>query len=228
MRAIKKLLEIIAYLRSKDGCAWDKKQTHESLLPHLEEETWEVMDAVKKKLYKKELKEELADVLLQVIMHSQIASEKKNFDFFEVVEYLNQKLIRRHPHIFNKNTVAKDFDIEKEWHNIKAKEQGKKYHPLERVPASSSAAYHFKKIKSFATENPQVNLDEIITQIQSLKKETDKKKISLIMGKIFYDLASLSEQKGLAWEELFKDFLNSKKNKILKNSPVSTNKRVIE
>ena len=61
MRAIKKLLEIIAYLRSKDGCAWDKKQTHESLLPHLEEETWEVMEAVKKKLYKKELKEELAD-----------------------------------------------------------------------------------------------------------------------------------------------------------------------
>ena len=70
MLAIKKLLKIIAYLRSKDGCAWDKKQTHESLLPHLEEETWEVMDAVKKKLYKKELKEELADVLLQVIMHS--------------------------------------------------------------------------------------------------------------------------------------------------------------
>ena len=103
-----------------------------------------------------------------------------------------------------------------------SKRARKKYHPLERVPASSSAAYHFKKIKSFATENPQVNLDEIITQIQSLKKETDKKKISLIMGKIFYDLASLSEQKGLAWEELFKDFLNSKKNKILKNSPVSS------
>ena len=222
MLAIKKLLKIIAYLRSKDGCAWDKKQTHESLLPHLEEETWEVMDAVKKKLYKKELKEELADVLLQVIMHSQIASEKKNFDFFEVVEYLNQKLIRRHPHIFNKNTVAKDFDIEKEWHNIKAKEQGKKYHPLERVPASSSAAYLFKKLKSFETEKFEINLEEIERQIQSLKKETDKKKISTIMGKIFYDLASLSEQKGVAWEELFKDFLNSKKNKILKTSPVSS------
>ena len=222
MLAIKKLLKIIAYLRSKDGCAWDKKQTHESLLPHLEEETWEVMDAVKKKLYKKELKEELADVLLQVIMHSQIASEKKNFDFFEVVEYLNQKLIRRHPHIFNKNTVAKDFDIEKEWHNIKAKEQGKKYHPLERVPASSSAAYLFKKLKSFETEKFEINLEEIERQIQSLKKETDRKTFSTIMGKIFYDLASLSEQKGVAWEELFKDFLNSKKNKILKTSPVSS------
>ena len=70
MRAIKKLLEIIAYLRSKDGCAWDKKQTHESLLPHLEEETWEVMDAVKKKL---ELKEELADFYC------------KGFNFFKMV-----------------------------------------------------------------------------------------------------------------------------------------------
>ncbi len=218
MRIIKKLLEIIAQLRSKDGCAWDRKQTHESLLPHLEEETWEVMDAVKKKLYKKELKEELADVLLLVVMHSQIASEVNNFDFFEVVEYLNQKLIRRHPHIFNKDAVAKDFDIEKEWHNIKVKEQGKKYHPLERVPASSSAAYHFKKLKSFETEKFEINLDELTTQIQFLKKETDKKKISLRIGKIFYDLASLSEQKGLPWEELFKDFLNSKKNKILKNS----------
>ena len=186
MRAIKKLLEIIAYLRSKDGCAWDKKQTPESLLPHLEEETWEVMDAVKKKLYKKELKEELADLLLLIVMYSQIASEVKNFDFFEVVEYLNQKLIRRHPHIFNKDTVAKDFDIEKEWHNIKAKEQGKKYHPLERVPASSSAAYLFKKLKSFETEKFEINqLEEIERQIQSLKKETDKKKFSTIMGKIF-------------------------------------------
>ena len=222
MQQIKELLEIIAHLRSKDGCAWDKKQTPESLLPHLEEETWEVMDAVKKKLYKKELKEELADLLLLIVMYSQIASEKKNFDFFEVVEYLNQKLIRRHPHIFNKDTVAKDFDIEKEWHNIKAKEQGKKYHPLERVPVSSSAAYFFKKLKSFETEKSEINLEEIERQIQSLKKETDKKKISLIMGKIFYDLASLSEQKGLDWEELFKDFLNSKKNKILKNSPVSS------
>ena len=181
MRAIKKLLEIIAYLRSKDGCAWDKKQTPESLLPHLEEETWEVMDAVKKKLYKKELKEELADLLLLIVMYSQIASEVKNFDFFEVVEYLNQKLIRRHPHIFNKDTVAKDFDIEKEWHNIKAKEQGKKYHPLERVPASSSAAYLFKKLKSFETEKFEINLEEIERQIQSLKKETDKKKFSTIM-----------------------------------------------
>ena len=69
-----------------------KNQTPESLLPHLEEETWEVMDAVKKKLYKKELKEELADLLLLIVMYSQIASEVKNFDFFEVVEYLNQKL----------------------------------------------------------------------------------------------------------------------------------------
>ena len=84
MRAIKKLLEIIAYLRSKDGCAWDKKQTPESLLPHLEEETWEVMDAVKKKLYKKELKEELADLLF-LKLYCKYASEVKNFDFFEVV-----------------------------------------------------------------------------------------------------------------------------------------------
>ena len=89
------------------------------------------------------------------------------------------------------------------------------------MPVSSSAAYFFKKLKSFETEKSEINLEEIERQIQSLKKETDKKKISLIMGKIFYDLASLSEQKGLDWEELFKDFLNSKKNKILKNSPVS-------
>ena len=156
MRAIKKLLEIIAYLRSKDGCAWDKKQTPESLLPHLEEETWEVMDAVKKKLYKKELKEELADLLLLIVMYSQIASEVKNFDFL-------------------------------------AKEQGKKYHPLERVPASSSAAYLFKKLKSFETEKFEINLEEIERQIQSLKKETDKKKFSTIMGKNsilgFFELA---------------------------------------
>lgn len=96
---ISELIEIVDILRSPDGCEWDRAQDFNSMKKCLSDETGEVLDAIDKKDYEN-LKEELGDVLLQVVMNSQIAKEQGLFDFNDVVQMLCEKLIRRHPHVF--------------------------------------------------------------------------------------------------------------------------------
>lgn len=94
-----KVVAIMAQLRAPGGCPWDRKQTHESLKPYLIEETYEALDTIDRRDFPK-LKEELGDVLLQVLFHSQIAAETGTFTVDEVLEQLGEKLVRRHPHVF--------------------------------------------------------------------------------------------------------------------------------
>jgi tetrapyrrole methylase family protein/MazG family protein len=122
LKEFDKLVGIMEKLRSKNGCMWDKEQTHKSLVKHLISEADEVKLAVKKNDMEN-LQEELGDVLLQVVFHAQIAKEKKNFDIADVVSTLNKKLIRRHPHIFGNYKVKNTKDIIKMWGQIKAEEK---------------------------------------------------------------------------------------------------------
>ena len=94
-----KLLQIVEKLRGPNGCPWDKKQTMESIIPHSIEEVYEVAEQVYLKNYDK-LKEELGDLLFQVVYLSQIASEKKKFNLNDVIETISSKMISRHPHVF--------------------------------------------------------------------------------------------------------------------------------
>ena len=96
---IDRLVNIIKKLRAPNGCEWDKKQTHESLIPYLIEETYEVVESIEDKNYKL-LKEELGDLLLHVIFQIDIANDNKEFSLDDVIDGICEKLIRRHPHIF--------------------------------------------------------------------------------------------------------------------------------
>jgi MazG family protein len=120
------LKDVIKDLRHPtDGCPWDLKQTHESLLKHLVEETYEYIEAVELKDPKK-MEEELGDVLLQVVLHSQLASEKNLFDIESVSKVLREKLIRRHPHVFENKNVQIDADeVLMNWAMIKAEEKSR-------------------------------------------------------------------------------------------------------
>jgi tetrapyrrole methylase family protein/MazG family protein len=120
-----KLTEIFKKLRGPDGCAWDKKQTNSSLMKYLFEESKELKEAVKK-CDIENIKEELGDVLLQVVFHAQIAKENGWFDINDVIRYLNSKLIRRHPHVFGKSKAKTEKDIIKQWDEIKKREKTKK------------------------------------------------------------------------------------------------------
>lgn len=123
LKEFDKLVSIMAKLRAKKGgCLWDRKQTHESLVKYLIEESKEVKKAVEKKDMKN-LEEELGDVLLQVVFHARIGKENKTFDLNGIIAGLNKKLIRRHPHVFGKYKVKTAEEVEAMWKKIKAGEK---------------------------------------------------------------------------------------------------------
>jgi tetrapyrrole methylase family protein/MazG family protein len=126
-----RIVEIMAALRAPGGCPWDRKQTHESLKPYLLEETYEVLETIDQQ-DKRKLREELGDVLLQVLFHSQIASEGGTFTVTDVMDQLGDKLIRRHPHVFQKSpdgegTINSDQVLHR-WEEIKRAERRESGH----------------------------------------------------------------------------------------------------
>ena len=104
MKNLQELIEVVKMLRSENGCQWDREQTHQTLRPNMLEEAYEAVDAIDSGDIK-HLKEELGDVLLQVILHSQIADEAGNFSVDDVAKEIKEKLIRRHPHVFGEVKV---------------------------------------------------------------------------------------------------------------------------
>jgi len=118
------LVEIVRKLRGEKGCPWDKKQTHKSLIKYLKEETEELIKEIEKDNIGG-IKDELGDVLLQVVFHTQIEKEKENFDIDDVIDNICRKMIRRHPHVFGNLKVKSEEEIEKNWENIKKGEKSR-------------------------------------------------------------------------------------------------------
>ena len=121
--ALQNLIDVVAKLRSPDGCPWDLAQTPSSLIPYVIEEAYEVVDAIKSG-DSVAIAEELGDLLLQVVLQAQIASESNSFSLKEVAEGITQKLIRRHPHVFGDVHVQSIDEVRQNWEQIKAAEKG--------------------------------------------------------------------------------------------------------
>jgi tetrapyrrole methylase family protein/MazG family protein len=119
---VQQLLDIVATLRGPDGCPWDKEQTHLSLTQYAIEECFEMVDAIES-LDDSKIKEELGDVLFQVVLHAQLASERGAFDFNDLVMSLSEKMLRRHPHVFADTKVSGTADVKKNWEDIKRAEK---------------------------------------------------------------------------------------------------------
>ena len=119
------LVVIMERLRGPRGCPWDKHQTHQSLLPYLFSEAREVRTAVRKNDWEN-LQEELGDVLLQIMFHSQLAAEKKLFTVADVIQGISEKLIRRHPHVFSGKKLKTADEVVRQWAEIKKLEQARK------------------------------------------------------------------------------------------------------
>jgi len=129
--SLEKLLQIMAKLRSPEGCPWDLEQDHRSLRPYLLEEAYEVLNAIDKG-DNETLKNELGDLLLQIVFHSQIAAEKGEFDFEQVAEAIANKLILRHPHVFGETKVENSQEVLRNWEAIKI--QSEKRSLLSGIP----------------------------------------------------------------------------------------------
>jgi len=120
-----KLVEIMARLRAPGGCPWDREQTFDSIKPFLLEETYEVLDAIDARDWR-ELTGELGDLLLQSVFFSRMAAEKNLFTIEDALDAINQKLIRRHPHIFGSETAQTAGDVRRIWGEVKAEEKKQK------------------------------------------------------------------------------------------------------
>jgi len=170
--AVKRLADIIALLRSEDGCPWDREQTHKSIRSCLLEEAYEVADAIDKEDFDN-LEEELGDVLLQVVFHANLASEEKKFDLCSIANKESEKMIRRHPHVFlNKNSESIDKVLEK-WENVKRKERGTSTHTdsMMNVPDALPALIRSYKIQKKAAE-VGFDWDDVSEAFSKVKEET--------------------------------------------------------
>src|SRR5215467_13789130 len=178
-----KLVSLMATLRAPNGCPWDRKQTHESLKPYLLEETYEVLETIDRQDRAK-LAEELGDVLLQVIFHSQIAAEGEQFTIDDVIERLSDKLIRRHPHVFGNGPAEIQATTAEEvlhrWEDIKRAERqasGRSTSILDDVPKTLPALLRAYQVQARAARvgfdwaHDQAGFDQVLSKIEEEIRE---------------------------------------------------------
>ena len=148
---LEKLIETIRILRSPEGCQWDREQTHKSLRPNMLEEAYEAVDAIDSGDMSN-LKEELGDVLLQVLLHSQIADDEGEFNIDDVSKELNEKLIHRHPHVFGNQKVNSTAEILDNWDLLKKEEKKDRKSAMDGISKSQSALMSAQKISKRAVK----------------------------------------------------------------------------
>lgn len=208
-----RLLEVMARLRGEDGCPWDKEQTHLSLKPCLLEEAYELLDALDSGDADK-LKEELGDVLLQVIFHAQIASEEGRFTIEDVIAQLAEKLIRRHPYVFAGEPLPEDAaSVLKQRMQIKAreKEHGEVKSPLGNVPKAMPALARAQSISRRAAhlgfEWPDIEqvwekVDEEIRELKEAAASGNTLRTGEEVGDLLFTLVNIARFLDVESEEV--------------------------
>lgn len=195
---LKILMEI---LRSPGGCQWDRKQTHQSLLPYLIEEAYEVVEAVENNDVNA-LKEELGDLLCQIVFHAQLASERGEFTVDDSAEILVNKLIARHPHVFENHKELSPKEVRDQWEQIKV-ESGEKKSVLSGIPKSMPALTMAFRIGEKAggvgfdwkrAEDVLDKIDEEVLEVKEAVRNKNKAQITNEIGDLLFAIASLSRK----------------------------------
>ena len=206
---IEHLLGIVRRLRDPDqGCPWDVGQTFQSIVPHTIEEAYELADAIESNDFD-QIREEAGDVLFQVLFYAQMADEKQHFNFADVVDGLSEKLIRRHPHVFSRNSTAQQetpiavSDVSDSWEKIKRTErQGKQQSGiLDDIPVSLPALTRAQKIQKRASRvgfdwadvaGVFEKLEEEICELKEALVEGEKAAIESELGDVLFCVVNLA------------------------------------
>ena len=213
---LKRAIEVIAALRHpKTGCPWDLAQTHQSLLKFLIEESYEFLYAVEQNDFEK-MKDELGDVLLQILLHSKMADENGKFDIEDVAKNLADKMVYRHPHVFEDPALAKNpEEVKTNWERLKREsKKNKPYISIDdtHMPALISAhkiGYKSQKV-NFDWENSDQVLEKVEEEFTEFKDELkdlkkNREKVKEELGDLFFSLAQLSRHLGFEAEEVLRE-----------------------
>ncbi len=212
MDSLQRLIDIMARLRSANGCPWDKEQTKESLKPYLIEEAYEVLEAIDENDPEK-LKEELGDLLFQIIFHCQLASEINHFTIDDVIQRIADKIIGRHPHVFGDARFESPEEVRRQWHERK-KEEGKfRESILDGVPKNLPALLRSQRLQSRVskvgfdwekTEDVLDKVDEELSELKAAVSTGSKKDIEEELGDVLFVLVNVSRFTGINAEEALK------------------------
>jgi tetrapyrrole methylase family protein/MazG family protein len=199
------LVAVMARLRR--GCPWDREQTHESLVPYLVEETYEVVDAIEAR-HDAELCEELGDLLLQIVFHAELATERGAFSVADVVDGLANKMIRRHPHVFGDAAVANVAEVWQNWEQLKALEPSAAKRPsrLDGIPKGLGALQRAQKMQDKAArvgfdwptiDGVRAKLAEELAELEAARRDGDAAGIREELGDVIFTLVNLSRSLGV-------------------------------
>lgn len=202
MTPFEELVDIMAKLRSKGGCPWDQEQTHQTLRPYLIEEAYEVLDALDNG-EDGDFRDELGDLLLQVVFHAQIATEEQRFDIHDVARAINDKLVRRHPHVFGDIRADTADEVLTNWEKIKQEEKGEEGagSVLDGLPAGMPALLRAYRIQekvariNFDWDDVKAVLEKVgeeIGEVRRALEHGDRAKIEEEMGDLLFSLVNLS------------------------------------
>ncbi len=211
------LLDIMRTLRSPQGCIWDREQDHKTLKKSLIEEAYETIEAIEDG-DPSSLAEELGDLMLQTVFHSQIADENGNFDMSDVLRGIIKKLLRRHPHVFGDRDVSCSDEILANWEDIKKKERTGNnkdkdsiFSGIPRTLPSLHFAYEVQNRASrlgFDWDDPEDVYKKILEELEELKQEIDKKDRKSApdeMGDLLFSIVNYSRHLGIDIEKSLKD-----------------------
>ena len=236
MQLFRELIEIIKKLRNPGGCDWDRAQTANSLIPYFIEEVYELIDALDKK-DSENIKEELGDVLLHIIFQSQIASEKNLFTINDVINGINEKLIKRHPRVFNQSKFQNDINDEQNWEKEKQKNKNRKSR-IDGVPKILPSIILAQRIQEkastvgfdwYSVDQVWEKLEEELLEVKIAQKENDYNKIEEELGDLLFSVINLCRFFNVSGENaLRKANKKFKKRFHLLESHVSKSDREIE
>ncbi len=200
---INDLVEVVSILRGEGGCPWDREQTHESIRSDLIEETYEVIESIDR-ADASLMREELGDLLFQVLFHAQIAREDGQFTLDDVISDICEKMIHRHPHVFGSVHVENTGEVLSNWENIKTEEKQRNTlkDKLQAIPPMLPALMRAQKVakKSKKYENSSADelIDIAITDLEQLRTGMDAKNV---LGSLLFTLGALAYRQGIGAEE---------------------------
>jgi tetrapyrrole methylase family protein/MazG family protein len=203
---VDRLRNIVAQLRSPEGCPWDREQTHQSLKPHLIEECYELVDAIDAG-DDKEMKEELGDLLLQVVLHSQMASEENRFGMDDVATVIADKLVNRHPHVFGETRLPDSAAVLRQWEVIKRAEKQERRSALDGVPKALPALARAQKMQvkaaqiGFDWHGAEGALAKVREELHEIESAPENR-VQEELGDLLFAVVNFARKKELDSEQL--------------------------